>query len=61
MGLLAATTPTTRALVVSSHHKPAFVRAARRAGAAGFVVKDRADELLLRAVAHVTSGGTFFL
>ena len=61
VGLLVAWSSPTRALVVSSRHEPAFVHAARRAGAAGYVLKDRADELLLRAFTHVTSDAGFFV
>ncbi len=51
--------PRTRVLVVTMQDDPAFARAAMRAGAAGYVLKERADDVLARAIAAVAAGGTY--
>lgn len=49
----------TRILVVSSYGRPGDVRSALEAGAAGYVVKDAADEEVVVAVRKVAAGGAF--
>lgn len=51
--------PGTRVLVVTMRDDPAFARAAMRAGAAGYVLKERADDVLTRAIRAVAAGGTY--
>jgi DNA-binding NarL/FixJ family response regulator len=54
-----AARPGTRILVLSSYGRPGDVRSALDAGAAGYVVKDAADEEVVGAVRKVAAGGRF--
>ncbi len=54
-----AVRPGARILVLSSYGRPGDVRSALDAGAAGYVVKDAADEEVVGAVRKVASGGRF--
>jgi DNA-binding NarL/FixJ family response regulator len=56
---LLAARPGSRILVLSSYGRPGDVRSALDAGAAGYVVKDAADEELVVAVRKVADGGAF--
>lgn len=49
--------PATRVVALAMQRDPAFVRRALRAGAAGYVVKDCADDELVPAVRTVAAGG----
>jgi DNA-binding NarL/FixJ family response regulator len=56
---LLAARPGSRILVLSSWGRPGDVRSALDAGAAGYVVKDAADEEVVGAVRKVAAGGAF--
>lgn len=47
-------------LIVSAHHKPELVEAARALGAAGFVSKSQPLDEMTRAIRQVLAGGTVF-
>lgn len=51
--------PRSRVLVLTMHDDPAFLQAALRAGASGYVVKQAADVELLTAIRAVHHGRTF--
>ena len=51
--------PTARVLVLTMHDDPAYMRAALRAGASGYIVKQAADVELLTAIRAVHHGRTF--
>jgi two-component system, NarL family, response regulator NreC len=48
--------PGTRALILSMHDDPAYVRAAFEAGASGYVLKEAADSEVVAAVRAVAAG-----
>jgi two-component system response regulator NreC len=52
--------PETRVLILSMHSDEAYVTRALQAGAKGYMLKDSADQDLLRAVAAVAAGQSFF-
>ena len=52
--------PSTRVLVLSMHSEEAYVTRAIQAGATGYLLKDSAGKDLVRAVAAVAAGQTFF-
>jgi two-component system response regulator NreC len=52
--------PETRVLILSMHSDEAYVTRALQAGAKGYMLKDSADQDLLRAVAAVAGGQSFF-
>jgi two-component system, NarL family, response regulator NreC len=52
--------PATAIVVLTMHDEPAFARAALRAGALGFVLKEAADTELIEAV-HAAAGGHRYL
>jgi DNA-binding NarL/FixJ family response regulator len=56
---LLAARPDLRILVLSSYGRLGDVRSALDAGAAGYVVKDAADEEVVGAVRRVAAGGSF--
>jgi two-component system, NarL family, response regulator NreC len=51
--------PTTRVVVLTMQDDPQFARRALRAGAAGYVLKEAADDELVEAVRRVAEGGTY--
>lgn len=51
--------PKSRVLVLTMHDDPAYMQAALRAGASGFIVKKAADVELLTAIRAVHHGRTF--
>jgi two-component system response regulator NreC len=51
--------PATRVVVLTMQDDPQFARRALRAGAAGYVLKEAADEELVEAVRRVAEGGTY--
>jgi two-component system invasion response regulator UvrY len=51
--------PSQRVLVLSMHAEDQFAIQALRAGASGYVTKDRATELLLAAIARIMAGGRY--
>jgi two-component system, NarL family, response regulator NreC len=51
--------PATRIVVLTMQEDPEFARRALRAGAAGYVLKESADEELIEAVRRVAGGGTY--
>jgi two-component system response regulator NreC len=51
--------PTTRVVVLTMQEDPEFARRALRAGAAGYVLKEAADDELVDAVRRVAEGGTY--
>jgi two-component system, NarL family, response regulator NreC len=51
--------PTTRVVVLTMQEDPEFARRALRAGAAGYVLKEAADDELVEAVRRVATGGTY--
>jgi DNA-binding NarL/FixJ family response regulator len=52
--------PDLRVLILSMHENEAYIVRALRAGARGYLLKDSADTDLIRAVAAVASGKSFF-
>jgi two-component system response regulator NreC len=54
-----AGTPGTAVVVLTMQDDPAFARRALQAGAAGFVLKEAADEELLEAVRRAAAGDTY--
>jgi two-component system response regulator NreC len=51
--------PATRVVVLTMQDDPEFARRALRAGAAGYVLKEAADDELVEAVRRVATGGTY--
>jgi two-component system, NarL family, response regulator NreC len=51
--------PATRVVVLTMQDDPQFARRALRAGAAGYVLKEAADDELVEAVRCVAEGGTY--
>jgi two-component system response regulator NreC len=51
--------PTTRVVVLTMQEDPEFARRALRAGAAGYVLKEAADDELVDAVRSVAGGGSY--
>src|ERR671936_1529919 len=51
--------PATRVVVLTMQEDPEFARRALRAGAAGYVLKEAADDELVDAVRRVAAGGTY--
>jgi two-component system response regulator NreC len=51
--------PTTAIVVLTMQNDPAFARKALQAGAAGFVLKEAADDELLEAIRQAAGGGTY--
>ncbi|HEX5900509.1 MAG TPA: response regulator transcription factor [Solirubrobacteraceae bacterium] len=51
--------PNTRVVVLTMQEDPEFARRALRAGAAGYVLKEAADDELVDAVRRVAEGGTY--
>lgn len=52
--------PDVRVLIVSMHAQEAYITQALQAGAKGYLLKDSADTDLIRAVADVAAGRSFF-
>jgi NarL family two-component system response regulator LiaR len=52
--------PALRVLVLTAHDHPQYVRAARRVGVAGFLLKETAASRVLEALRIVARGGTVF-
>ncbi len=52
--------PHARVLILSMHSDEAYVSQSMRAGAAGYLLKDSAGEDLVRAIAAVAAGKSFF-
>lgn len=52
--------PTVRVLILSMHSAEEYIVQALKAGAAGYLLKDAADTDLIRGVAAVASGKSFF-
>ena len=52
--------PATQVLILSMHSAEAYIIQAVKAGARGYVLKDSADVELIRAVAAVAAGKSFF-
>jgi two-component system response regulator NreC len=51
--------PGTAIVVLTMQNDPAFAREALQAGAAGFVLKEAADDELLEAIRQAANGGTY--
>jgi two-component system, NarL family, response regulator NreC len=51
--------PATRVVVLTMQEDPEFARRALRAGAAGYVLKEAADDELVDAVRRAAAGGTY--
>jgi two-component system response regulator NreC len=51
--------PMTAIVVLTMQNDPAFARKALQSGAAGFVLKEAADDELLEAIRQAASGGTY--
>ena len=51
--------PGTRVVVLTMQHDPSFARAALKAGAAGYVLKDAADAILVQAIESARDGQTY--
>ena len=56
---VAEVSPGTRVVVLTMQEDPEFARQALRAGAAGYVLKEAADDELVEAVRRVATGGTY--
>jgi two-component system response regulator NreC len=56
---VAEASPDTRVVVLTMQSEPSFARAALRAGAAGYVLKDAADAILIQAIDSARTGQTF--
>ena len=56
---LRAEAPDTQIVVLTMQENPAFARAALRAGAIGYVLKDAADDELMNAVTLAAAGRTY--
>jgi two-component system response regulator NreC len=56
---VAAVSPRTRVVVLTMQEDPEFARRALRAGAAGYVLKEAADDELVEAVRRVAGGATY--
>jgi CheY-like chemotaxis protein len=52
--------PTTHVLILSMHSDEAYIIQALKAGARGYMLKDSADTDLIRGVAAVAAGKSFF-
>jgi two-component system response regulator NreC len=52
--------PDTKVLILSMHADVAYIQQSLRAGAKGYLLKDADDQDLLKAVAAVSSGGSYF-
>jgi two-component system response regulator NreC len=52
--------PETNVLILSMHADDAYVQQSLKAGAKGYLLKDADDQDLLKAVAAVSSGGSYF-
>lgn len=52
--------PTTRVLILSMHSDEGYIIQALKAGARGYMLKDSADTDLIRGVAAVAAGKSFF-
>lgn len=52
--------PRVRVLMLSMHREDLFAQRALRAGASGYIQKERAAEELLKAIRVVAAGGTYF-
>lgn len=52
--------PHARVLILSMHSDEAYVSQSMRAGAAGYLLKDSAGEDLVRAIAAIAAGKSFF-
>jgi two-component system response regulator NreC len=56
---VADVSPSTRVVVLTMQSEPSFARAALRAGAAGYVLKDAADEILVQAIESARADRTY--
>jgi two-component system, NarL family, response regulator NreC len=56
---VAEVSPATRVVVLTMQEDPEFARQALRAGAAGYVLKEAADDELVEAVRRVAAGDTY--
>jgi two-component system, NarL family, response regulator NreC len=56
---VADASPGTRVVVLTMQEDPEFARQSLRAGAAGYVLKEAADDELVEAVRRVAGGGTY--
>jgi two-component system, NarL family, response regulator NreC len=56
---VAGVSPGTRVVVLTMQEDPRFAREALRAGAAGYVLKEAADDELVEAVRAAAAGGTY--
>jgi two-component system, NarL family, response regulator NreC len=56
---VAGVSPATRVVVLTMQEDPRFAREALRAGAAGYVLKEAADDELVEAVRAAAAGGTY--
>lgn len=56
--LIRRTHPDTKVLILTAYANPAYVRAALRAGAVGFLVKTASDDQLVLAIRSVSAGTT---
>lgn len=57
-GVIRRTHPDTKVLILTAYANPAYVRAALRAGAVGFLVKTASDDQLVLAIRSVSAGTT---
>jgi two-component system response regulator NreC len=57
---LAKVAPDIKVLILSMHADDAYIRQSLRAGAKGYLLKDADDQDLLKAVAALHAGGSYF-
>jgi len=57
---LAKSAPDIKVLILSMHADDAYIRQSLRAGAKGYLLKDADDQDLLKAVAALHAGGSYF-
>jgi len=56
---VAEVSPATRVVILTMQEDPSFARRALQAGAAGYILKEAADDELVDAVRRVAEGGTY--
>ncbi|HVN87350.1 MAG TPA: response regulator transcription factor [Candidatus Binatia bacterium] len=57
---LAKLAPDVKVLILSMHADDAYIRQSLRAGAKGYLLKDADDQDLLKAIAALSAGGSYF-
>ena len=58
---IVANCPDSRVIMLSAHGRPDIVEACRRAGAAGYLLKDSQPSQIVKALQQVAAGGNSFM